>query len=191
VRENWHRRVDAGRVHYDDTAMGCVPSLASDVVNEVLAVITVDNALAAMFPSRCVPRVVTTEHTIPDPERALLCHFARGKPSRSPSMIARSIASISATTRALAAWPRRLCASRSSRAGHQRSISAGLTVSTPCELVASCQHVARSLASRVAGCCSTCPSRRHALSKHSLPAWKSGRSRAAAAVSSPRARTSG
>ncbi len=48
-----------------------VPSLASKAVNIVLAAMTVDDALATMFSSRGIPRVVTTGHAIPDPERVL------------------------------------------------------------------------------------------------------------------------
>ncbi|MEX2756965.1 MAG: hypothetical protein Q6365_016405, partial [Candidatus Sigynarchaeota archaeon] len=48
-----------------------LPSLASEAVYAVLAAMTVDEALAAMFSMRGVPRVVTTGHAIPDLERVL------------------------------------------------------------------------------------------------------------------------
>ena len=48
-----------------------VPSLASKAVDGVLAAMTADDALAAMFTSRGIPRVAMAGHAIPDPERVL------------------------------------------------------------------------------------------------------------------------
>ncbi len=48
-----------------------VPLLASKAVNAVLAAMTVDGALAAMFSSRGIPRVGTSGQAIPDPESVL------------------------------------------------------------------------------------------------------------------------